>query len=219
MSFASTHRKEAVLKATDFFLHRACSTGLIAVLIFAAPGCGRGRKIPGLENFHADVLQSSLYVSFVATQLKLDQGLTAPIPGLNDATVSVSPDLNSDGTVLQFTVPLASLLNQGRPLPALGLPDGRGLPDIAGGRLPRWDFKIDQLSMSAYLSDDAFGLFIPILFKTKTGIKLPYLISVSVQDERGNKLGKAYAIPANASGDGSGVLILLPYLGGNSSGS
>ena len=42
------------------------------------------------------------------------------------------------------------------------------------------------------------------------------MISVPIQDERGNQLGKAYAIPSNDTGKGSGLFVLLPYLGGTS---
>lgn len=211
------------MKATDFSHSRAVTLGLMISLCFTgftSSGCGSGRKVPGLESFHADVMQSRLYVSFVSTTLKWDAGLTVPIPGLDDSTVSVAPDLNSAGTVFQFVIPLATLLNGGRALPLRGLPDGRGIPDIAGGMLPRWDFDVgssggSKFSASAYLSDDVFGLFIPLKFKTKKGVGLPFLISVEIKDERGNLLGKAYAIPQNLSGEGSGLLILLPFLGGD----
>jgi len=203
------------VKKASVFKNRLLSLGLITSIILSASGCGKGRKVPGLENFHANVLQSRLYVSFVSTTLQWDAGVTLPIPGLADSAVSVAPDLTSSGTVFQFSVPLASLLHQGKPFPMLGLPDGRPIPDIVGGILPRWDFQIDRLSASAYLSNDVFGLFVPLSFKSRKGLRLPVLVSVEIKDERGNQIGKAYAVPsADAAGNGSGLLILLPYLGG-----
>ena len=195
---------------------RSGMVAAVAAVLIALPGtgCGKGRKVPGLDAFHAGVMQSRLYVSFVATALQWDTGVSVKIPGLSDAVVSVAPDLNSSGTVFQFSIPLASLLNQGRPFPLLGLPDGRAIPDIVGGMLPRWDFRIDRLQCNAYLSDDVFGLFVPIDFRSSTGVELPSMVSVEIQDERGNRIGRAYAIPSAGQGTSSGLLVLLPYLGG-----
>jgi hypothetical protein len=186
---------------------------LVALLLLS--GCGKGKSVPGLNSFHVGVLQSRLYASFVSTTLHWDVGLTAPIPGLQDSSVSVSPDLASSGTVFQFSIPLGSLLNHGRPLPIEALPDGRPLPDIQGGELPRWDTEINGLKLSVYLSNDAFALFVPLNFVAKNGFTLATQVSVSIEDERGNLLGKAYAIPVNVSGSGSGLFVLLPYLGGS----
>jgi hypothetical protein len=194
---------------------RHCALALGAIVLFiSASGCGKGAKsVPGLEDFHVGVLQSRLYVSFVSTTLKWDEGLTVPIPGLTDATASVSPDLASEGTVFQFAIGLQSLLNDGKPLPLAALPDGRNIPDIQDGKLPRWDTEIRKLKLSLFLSDDAFGLYVPLTFINKKGVTLPYMVTVTIKDERGNQLGKAYALPPKSDGTGSGLFVLLPYLG------
>ena len=194
--------------------------GVIALsvaLFLASPingGCGKGKKVPGLENFRLSVIQQRLYVAFVSTTLSWDYGVTTAIPGLKDATVTVAPDLITGGTVFQFSIGLAALLNDGKPFPLSGLPDGRAIPDIEGGVLPRWDAEIEQLKLSVYLSNEVFGLFVPLKFMSKKGVTLPWLVSMKIRDERGNLLGKVYAIPQNVGGSGSGLLILLPYLGG-----
>lgn len=186
----------------------------IGLLWVIGLGCGKGQTaVPGLDHFRVGVQQSHLYVSFISTTLQWDMGLTVPIPGVDDSTISVAPNLNSPGTVFQFSISLAALLNQGKPLPKTGLPDGRPLPDIQGGVLPRWDSQIKDLMLSLYLSNEAFGLFVPLQLSSSTGVSLPFMVSVSIQDERGNLLGKAYAIPSNESGSGSGLFVLLPYLG------
>jgi hypothetical protein len=178
------------------------------------PGCGLGKKVPGLNHFNVSVIQGRLYVSFVAETLTWDYGISVGIPGLSNSSVSVAPDLNSAGTVFQIALGLEDLLNHGKPFPLSGLPDGRAIPDIEGGALPRWDVDLKHLKLTSYLSNEAFGLFVPIKLQTKKGFKLPWLVSVKIIDERGNLLGKAYAIPENVSGSGSGLFILLPYLGG-----
>jgi hypothetical protein len=189
---------------------------LIPLLALALSGCGKGKTpVPGLDDFAVTLLKGRLYVTFLAETVNWDFGATFPIPGLNDAQVSIAPDLNSAGTLFQFSIGLASLLNHGQPLPLSRLPDGRPIPDIKGGMLPRWDADIEKkLKLSLFLSNDAFAFFVPLDFISKTGVTLPDVISVPIQDEKGNLIGKAYAIPSNDSGTGSGLFVLLPYLGG-----
>jgi hypothetical protein len=194
-------------------LHAAAWLALLSLGVGSA-GCGKGKKVPGLENFEVHVIQGRLNVGFVSTTLQLDGGITLEhIPGLRDASVSIGPDLNSEGTVFLFSIGLASLLGDGRELELAGLPDGRPLPDVVGGALPRWSATVKGLELSLYLSDDAFGLFVPLKFLDKAGHLLLTTVSVEIVDERGNRLGKVYAIPSNVSGSGSGLFILLPFLG------
>jgi hypothetical protein len=202
---SQTHSRPAFRTAA--FLTLACVS-------LSAAGCGKGKKVPGLEGFEVHVIQSRLNVGFTSTTLQLDGGFSLEhIPGLRDASVSIGPDLNSGGTVFLFSIGLASLLNDGRELAPAGLPDGRPLPDVVGGALPHWSVAVKGLELDLYLSDDAFGLFVPLKFLDKSGKLLLTTVSVEIIDERGNRLGKVYAIPSNVSGSGSGLFILLPYLG------
>jgi len=188
----------------------AATIGLLVV----ATSCGKGKgSIPGLKNFYAGILEARLYVSFVSTTLTWDGGLTLPVPGLPDSSVSFAPDLESAGTVFQFQAPLSSIVNAGKPLPLSGLPDGRPLPDVRTGQLPRWDFTVKNVTLSAYLSNDAFGLFVPLTFRSKDGKSLIFPVSVKIEDDRGNVLGRAHAIPSNIQSTGSGALVLLAFTG------
>lgn len=214
--YRSTDRQNMDVKAARSTGSRSLSITLIIGLVLSSTtSCGSGKKIPGVENFHAGVVDRKLYVSFVSTQLHLDLGPSLRIPGLGDSTIGVTPDLQSDGTVFQFQIELNALLDHaGQSHPLAGFPDGRALPDVRGGKLPRWDVELHGLNFSVYLSGDAFGLFVPIELRNKKGLTLPKMVSASIVDERGNRLGKAYAIPLNVGGSGSGLFILLPYLGG-----
>jgi hypothetical protein len=188
-----------------------------AVLVLLASSCGRGASVPGLKRVRADVLQGTLYVSFVASALSWDAGVTIPIPGLAGVQLGVAPDLASSGTVFQLSAPLSALAPWAEARPALGLPDGRPLPDVLGGALPRWDFRVGRIVASAYLSRDAFGLFIPLEVFDAAGPgggPLFSTVSMKVYDERGNRVGKVYALPAPVGGTGGGVLVLLPVVGG-----
>src|SRR3954463_2765752 len=128
---------------------RPLSAILFVPVLLALSGCGKGKTpVPGLDDFAVTVLKGRLYVTFLAETVSWDFGATFPIPGLKDAQVSIAPDLSSSGTLFQFSIGIASLLNHGEPLPFSSLPDGRPIPDIRGGELPRWDAKIKSLTLS-----------------------------------------------------------------------
>jgi len=187
-------------------------------------GCGKGSSsIPGLDRFHAGVMQGRLLISFVATKLTLDEGLSFPVPGLKEAQLAFAPDLASAGTVIQFSAALESENALPGILPPAhleGLPDGRPLPDIRGGRLPRRALPLGPIEVSLYLSEETWGVFLPLKLKNSAGIGLPWTIRVPLKDERGNAIGKAYAIPALATSqheDSGGILLLVPFVSTQSS--
>ncbi|MBY0469969.1 hypothetical protein K2X30_02300 [bacterium] len=180
------------------------SSGFIA-------GCGKGKKnIPGLDGVNIGVFDRHLVASFVSQTFKTDVGASFPIPGLKDAMLSVQPDLASAGTVFQISVGIDSLGGGEMHHEPQGLPGGGALPEVVGGALPRWDTMLGKLPISLYLSDEVFGIFIQLKFMDSKGFILPWIVSTVIRDDRGNQLGKAYAIPENVSGS-SGLLILLPY--------
>jgi hypothetical protein len=185
---------------------------LISLSLFS--GCGTGQTVPGIKGFSTGVVSKNLYLSFTSTTLKWDEGVTLPIPGLSDSTVSVTPDLMSSGTVFQFSISLDSLLKATPNGQLSGLPGGTPLPGVVSGELPRWDAEIHNLTVSLYLSSDAFGVFIPLKFMDQAGNVLGQTVSVPIEDEHGNRLGAVSAIPDSQASGSGGVFVLLPYLGG-----
>ncbi len=186
-------------------------------LAISLGGCGRGGKsIPGIERFHLGVVEDRLFVSLVASTLHLDQGLSFPVPGLPDSQLAFGPDLQSEGTLIQFSTALSSEDGVGVLPPATlaGLPDGRPLPDIRGGALPRRTFTVGPVELSLYLSEETWGLFLPLSLRNPSGLRLFSTLSLPILDEFGNVLGRAYAIPKSAfvSSSVSGILILVPFV-------
>ncbi len=191
--------------------------GWIIMLGIALSGCGAGKRVPGLEHFRAQARAGHLSVSFLATSLNLDGCTSLPIPGLTGATLGCAPNLQGPGTLFQLTLPLAGLAgNASTGLPRGGLPDGRALPGISGGVLPRTTERVTGLDLTLYLGSDVVGFFLPIPLRTASGLFLTFLRSINIEDERGNRIGKGHAVPPGANGEGSGILILLPVSGGNS---
>ena len=195
-----------------------CAAYSLGLLLAGAglSGCGKGgRTIPGIDRFHVGVMEERLLISFVSQQLTLDQGLSFPVPGLPDAQLAFAPDLASSGTVIQFS---AALQGEGGPsvLPPAslgGLPDGRPLPDVRSGTLPRRDLNIGPVTLSLYLSEESWGLFLPLKLKNKSGLGLLWTIKVPIVDEHGYTLGRAYAIPPRWTDPHSsaGILLLVPF--------
>jgi hypothetical protein len=190
------------------------------ITLCALAACGKGKNsIPGVENFNVGVLNQQLIASFVSTTLNIDAGGQIPIYGLQGAFISATPYLPTDGsplegTLFQVTVDLNDL--QGTNFALGGLPDGRPLPDIEGGELPRWSFPIKGETVYLYLADQAFGLFIPLPLSAG-GVTLGATITATVTDEKGNTVGKVYAIPSAKNGSTSGLLVLLPLPGSSGS--
>lgn len=172
-------------------------------------------SIPGIKNFTLAVQKNRLYASFVAQSININEGMTIPFPEVPGATIGVNPYLDTTGqgkggTVIQFDVDLTQL--KGKNFSVAGLPDGRDLPDVEGGVLPRWAFSIKNVDVYAYLADGAFAVFFPINLVSPQGYGLPSMISKEIDDERGNMLGKVYAIPAQGSKTTSGLLILVSFV-------
>jgi len=188
---------------------------IVSALVFAAllSSCDNG-SIPGVQNYDFSVKNNHLFADFVATTLQLQVGATLPIPNLKGATVGVNPYLptdgsNTKGTIFSFDVDLTQLPNVNYAV--AGLPDGRALPDVSGGQLPRWNFEIQNIQIYVYLADGAFSIFVPIDL-TSDGVALPMMLSQEIDDDRGNLVGKVYAIPQAGGTTQSGLLVLLPFI-------
>jgi len=161
------------------------------------------------------VTENRLLISFVSQRLSLDQGLSFPVPGLPEAMLAFAPDLTSPGTVIQFSAALDSTDAPSVLPPALlgGLPDGRPLPDVRGGILPRRDLDLGPLTLSLYLSQETWGLYLPLKLSPAQGLGLLWTLKFPILDERGNTLGRGYAIPRRLtdSRSSSGILLLVPF--------
>ena len=186
-----------------------------ATVLVLVAGCGKGtQSVAGLENFHMNVSQGSLLVTFVADTIHIDAGAQGPIPGIPNSEIGLVPDLQSRGSIFSFSIPLSSLFNQSISGEITeGLPDGRALPGVSTGTLPEWGATVSQTKINIYMDRDTFGFFVPMDFLQN----LPAMISQEIDDAKGNLIGKVYAIPTVGSGTESGLLVLVPYVNGQSS--
>jgi len=137
----------------------------ISTFLFSCVGGNTGQNpvIPGLDGPHVSVSNTHLLVSTVFKDLRLNGGLRYPLPKLRDSYVELSPDLQSNGVLLAFSFSLEDIL--GRDLDdmqMMGLPGGRPIPEIPGGRMPGIAFTVQHFTnMVFYLSDDKMALYFP----------------------------------------------------------
>lgn len=173
--------------------------------------CGNGTtantlKIPGVDKLGVTVVQDSMLVSMVLTNLKLNSGLRYNIPKYPNSYIELSPDLESSGTLLAISISSKDVLNSSlQNLSPISLPGGRALPGVVGGKLPAVAFSEAYFkNISFYLGPKLFGFFIPI---KAIGI-LPTIISSRYYS--GTKsVGNISLVGNDANGENAGLLLML----------
>ena len=136
----------------------------LTTFLFSCVGGGNQNPvIPGLDGPHVIISKTHVLISTVFQGLNINGGLRYPLPKLKDSYVELSPDLQSDGLLLAFSFSIEDIL--GRDLDdmeMMGLPGGRQIPEIPGGRLPGIAFTVQHFTnMVFYLSDDKMALYFP----------------------------------------------------------
>ena len=139
---------------------------LTAIAMFST-SCGEGKSqlnIPGVDGPNLTLQQDKLNISMVFENVQLEGGLRYAIPKYNNSYIEISPDLESNGTLMSVSVDLDDVFSsQVQSLSPKSLPGGRPLPGVASGNLPAVAFNIPQwTNMSFYVGPKVFGVFIPI---------------------------------------------------------
>ena len=135
----------------------------------------------------------------------MDGGLRYNIPKYKYSYLEVSPDAETNGTLMVISISLKDLVGGGLDqLDPQELPGGRNLPGVAGGKLPAVAFSIEKFNnMSFYLGKDVFGIFLP----TQVGVDGAI---ASFRYYVGNKAAGTISLVGNDSnGDNAGVLLML----------
>ncbi len=175
--------------------------------------CGKGSSgIPGVKDFHAGISDGRLNISLLTTALHWDVGGSVPIPQLDDATLSVQPDLMSTGVIFSLSAPIESILKNSPSFAMSALPDGRAIPGIESGQMHRTDVELGNgFNISLYINSEAFGFFAPLPIKQKGLAKyLKKPVMYWITDSKGNRIGKAYLMPPTSKdGSGMGLMVLL----------
>lgn len=186
------------------------TTALSATLLFST-SCGNGTssqniQIPGISKTSVQLIQDTVLISMVFSDIQLDGGLRYDIPKYANSYVEIGPDAQSNGTLVAFNISITDVLNKKlQALDPTSLPGGRPLPGIVGGRLPAVAFSIEKFpGVVVYLGPQFFGIFLP----TKDlGIGSNI---ITARYYTGNKrIGNMSIVGVDSTNKNSGVLLLL----------
>ena len=185
---------------------------LMLGLSFATTSCGKSDSslsIPGVDGPTVTLNQDDVLISMVFENVHLEGGLRYNIPKYPNSYVEISPDLQSDGTLMSFSVSLDDMFGGVDGLDPMKLPGGRNLPTVARGSLPAVAFTIEKFKgISLYLGPDVFGIFVPISGLNAKGA----MISGSYKSG-GKKIGTLTLVGEDTNGENAGMLLLLNLKG------
>lgn len=190
--------------------------GVLAVAVFATAAvtaCNGTTNpsnpiIDGVQGPNISLVNGTLTISAVLTNVVFQGGATIQIPHTQSSYIEVSPNLASQGMLLQVGLNMADLSaldGNATSLPPNELPGGRPIPGIIGGALPSIAVQVPQWDNSVFYIGSAFvGVFIPVNFGAQgvTGTFLFY-------DAKNTQVGTISVVGADNTGKNSGILLML----------
>lgn len=182
----------------------------ISTLSLLSISCGDGSdernvQIPGVNGPVVTLLEDNVMISMVFENLIMDAGLRFNIPKYPNSYIELSPDMESEGTLLAFSISLQDIFDLNlETLDPTALPGGRPLPGILGGTLPSVAVQLDKLKegTTLYIGKDIFGLFVP------TNIDFQGIASFKYYSS-GKRTGNLHLVGNDVNGENSGILLML----------
>lgn len=181
--------------------------------LFFATSCGQNDtsniEIAGVKGPTVSLLQDNMLISLVFENVQLDGGLRFNIPKYKYSYLEISPDLQSNGTLMSISVSLKDIMEGGlEAQEPQKLPGGRNLPGVASGSLPAVAFSIEKFhNMSFYLGKENFGIFIPAELGVDGAIaSFRYYVNQK-------RAGTISVVGKDQNGENSGILLMLDMKG------
>lgn len=171
-------------------------------------GTGANPVIDGVQGPNVALVNNTLTISAVLTNVVFQGGVTYTIPHTTSSYIEVSPDLQTGGMLLQIglnTTDLAFLDANANFLPPNQLPGGRPIPGIVGGALPSIAVQVPKWDNSTFYIGTAFvGVFIPVKMGAQgvTGTFLFY-------DNNKKQIGTISIVGSDSNGQNSGILLMV----------
>ncbi len=195
---------------------RAVILSLLLSLNFILTSCGDGTSgknvsIPGVRGPKVLLVEDNILIDIVFENLNLQGGARYAIPKYPNSYLELAPDLESDGTILAFSISLDDVLGDNvRRLDPLTLPGGRPIPGVVEGALPAVAFSVEKLkNMAFYVGPKVFGIWVPLkkldlggailTSRFYTGSKRVGNISLVSSDQNGENAGFFLALSVSQS--------------------
>jgi hypothetical protein len=166
-------------------------------------------KIDGVDGPTVTLLEDNLMISMVLENVQLDGGLRYNIPKYPNSYIEISPDLQSEGTMMSVSISIDDMFNDDLyGLDPQKLPGGRPLPGVVSGSLPAVAFSIEKFNnMSVYVGPEVFGIFVPVNLNVENSIlSFRYYISEK-------RAGTVSVVGNDQDGENGGVLLMLDIKG------
>lgn len=169
-------------------------------------GSAKNIQIPGVIGPKVTLLQDNVLISMVFENINIQGGLRYNIPKYDNSYIEISPDLQSDGTLMAVSVSLQDVFGGGLDqLDPQALPGGRPLPGVVNGRLPAVAFTIEKFkNMSFYLGPKVFGMFVPL-----KGLNIGGSIVTARFYTGKTRTGNISLVGEDTNGENSGLLLML----------
>lgn len=187
-----------------------CSVCLVISIGLFSTSCGPGGynlEIPGINGPNVKMFEDNVMITAVFKNVQIDAGARFNIPKYPNSYIEISPDLESDGTLMVVSVSLQDIFHNDNvdSLDPMTLPGGRPLPGVAGGTLPAVAFTIEQFNnMAFYLGPKVFGIFAPL-----SGLDMAGGIITARFYTGSKRVGNISLVGEDEEGENGGFLLML----------
>lgn len=190
---------------------KSAVTALLITLSVLLTSCGSGTSgknmdIPGLNGPNVILLGDDILINVVFENMTIEGGARYNIPKYPNSYVEMSPDLESDGTLLAFSVSLDDIFGDSvKKLDPLTLPGGRAIPGVSSGTLPAVAFSIEKLkNVAFYIGPQIFGVWIPL-----NKLNMPGAMITTRFYTGSKRVGNLSLVGEDANGENAGFFLAL----------
>lgn len=194
-------------------------TSALVTLSLLTTSCGSGDSsknmdIPGVDGPTVVLLEDDILVDIVLENITVEGGARFNIPNYTSSYLEISPDLQSEGTLLAFSISLDDIFgDKANRLDPLTLPGGRAIPGVSGGALPAVAFSVPSIkNLAFYVGPQIFGIWIPV-----NGLNMEGAILTTRFYTDSVRVGNLSLVGEDENGENSGFFLALSVSGSQAS--
>lgn len=183
----------------------------IASMSILFTSCGSGTssqnlQIPGLNGPTVNLVGDNILIDIVFENLTVEGGARYAIPKYPNSYIEISPDLESNGTLMAMSVSLDDIFGDSvKQLDPLTLPGGRAIPGVSSGTLPAVAFSIEKFkNMAFYIGPKIFGIWVPVSKLNMSGAIITTRFYTG-----STRVGNLSLVGEDANGENAGFFLAL----------